>query len=58
MKIGDKVVVEGTVDYGPIPDEELKEDFVRVCFESPYKSPHGMICVMVPARLVKPNDKP
>jgi hypothetical protein len=53
MKVKDKVLVEGFVDLEPIYDEDLGEDLIRVCFESPYKAPNGIMCVMVPARLVK-----
>jgi hypothetical protein len=55
MKEGDKILVEGVIDYGPIHDEDLDEDFVRVGFESPYKMPHGMVYVMVPVRIAKPK---
>jgi hypothetical protein len=55
MKTGDKVLVEGVVDFELVHDEDLGEDFVRVGIESPYKYPHGMTYVMVPARLVTPK---
>jgi hypothetical protein len=54
MKTGDKVLVEGIVDFEPVRDED-EEELVRIGFESPHKHPHGMMYVLVPVRLVKPK---